>query len=392
MDDRLHDVKPLKERWLRKQNLDYYGTGDNHDYLADEALELTRAEADATLRAGDEAYDLLRASARKSLQDTKRRQELGIPDFALPLLEWSVLNEWDNFLFGRFDFAGGVNGVPLRLLEFNADTASLLPETTALQPEIIRKAGLRQAPNELVAALTENCRRLGGGRRDTATVATHLGSEDDHHNTDVLVRAATAAGWGRVDNMQLPNLILNPDEGVFFEVGPERFIHYGSLIKFFPWDFAALEEPELFEYLTELVMSGKLRVFNPAWTMLLQSKALLTHVWRDNPGNPLLLPAGMVPEELPTPLAGYVRKPIFGRMGENVAIIRDGRTVVAENQGDYGQQPMVYQQLAQFALDEDGYRYQLSSFQAPRACALCCRRQEDLILDDDGEFVALAMR
>ncbi|MEM9930643.1 MAG: glutathionylspermidine synthase family protein [Bacteroidota bacterium] len=376
---------------MRKQGLTYYTTGETEEYLADEILSVTPAEASAAIRAGDEAWQLLRSCARRSVFDETRLAGLGIPDFAVPLLQWSLENEWDNFLVGRFDFAGGLDDLPLKLIEFNADTASLLPETTIFQPEVIRKAGLRPAPNDLLSTLEATARRLGGGRKDTAVAAAHLGSLDDSHNTDVLARIATAAKWWRVDNMMLPSLEINPDEGVFFESAPDRWIHYGSLIKFFPWDFAAFEEPDLWEYLAELVMAKKLRVFNPAWTMLLQSKALLAYAWQDNPGHPLLLPTAFDPADLPRPLDGYVRKPVFGRMGENIEIVMNGRNVVAATSGDYGQGPVIYQELAAFATDRDDHRYQLSTYQAPTACALCCRRQDDLIIDDDGEFVSLAL-
>ena len=392
MDNLLVDAPRLKEKWFRKQGLGYYASGENEEYIADEILQLRPEEATTAMRAGDEAYELLRATARRSAFEPARLRGLGIPDFAVELIQWSVENEWDNFLVGRFDFAGGVSDLPLRLIEFNADTASLLPETTAIQPELIAKAGLKPAPNDLLAALTDNLRRLGGGRSDTANVAAHLGSLDDNLNTEVLARAATAAKWGRTDNMELPALAINPDEGVFFESGPDRWIHYDTMVKFFPWDFAAFEEPELWSYLAELVMARKLRVFNPAWTMLLQSKALLVYAHEDNPGNPLLLPTAFDPADLPRPLDGYVRKPVFGRMGENIEIVMNGRNVVAQTDGDYGKGPFVYQQLAAFATDRDDHRYQLSTYVAPRACALCCRRQDDAIIDDDGEFVGLALK
>lgn len=392
MDKRLKDSPRLKDRWVRKQGLDYYTTGENHDYLSDEILQLTKAEAEAYMRAGQEAYDLLRATARRSLADPARRTELGVPDRAVPLLEWSIQKEWDNYLIGRFDFAGGFDGLPLKLIEFNADTASLMPETIVLQPEILKKAGIIEAPNNLLAGLTEALRHIGpNARKDTANVVAHMGHTDDELNAEMIARAVKDAGWGRADAVPLPDLDFNPDEGLFYEAKPGRWLHYGTMIKFFPWDFTLFEEPDLFDYLAEMVMNDRLRVLNPAWTLLLQSKALLVHAWRDAPGHPLLLPTGMLPEELPNPLDGYVRKPIFGRTGDNVAIILRGRDVVAENQGYYGDKKMVYQALAQFNQDEDKHRYQVSTFYTSRACGLACRRQDEWIIDDDAEFVPLGV-
>ncbi len=391
VDNRLLDSPRLKERWVRKKGLDYYVTGENHDYLSDEILKITRGEADAYLRAGEQAFDLLRDTARRSLADPVRRAELGIPEKAVPLLQWSVKHEWDNYLIGRFDFAGGFDGLPLKLIEFNADTASLLPETVVLQPEILKKAGVTPAPNNLKAGLADTLKRIGRGRKDTANVVAHLGHPDDLHNSEILAEAMADAGWGRADAVELPELDFNPDSGLFYEAKAGRWIHYGTMVKFFPWDFALFEEPDLFDYLSEMVMNDRLRVLNPAWTLLLQSKALMVHAWRDAPGHPLLLPTEFVPEGLPNPLDGYVRKPVFGRTGDNVAIILRGRDVVAENQGYYGESTMVYQALAQFNMDEDKHRYQISTYHSFRASALACRRQDEWIIDDDAEYVPLAV-
>ena len=32
-------------------------------------------------------------------------------------------------LYGRFDLSGGLDGKPIKLIEFNADTATCIPET-----------------------------------------------------------------------------------------------------------------------------------------------------------------------------------------------------------------------------------------------------------------------
>ena len=78
-------------------------------------------------------------------------------------------------------------------------------------------------------------------------------------------------------------------------------------------------------------------------------------------------------------------------MGENVMVSLNGRGVDAETKGDYGDQVNVYQQLADFGVDDEDYRYQLSVFMTPRASGLACRRQDGLILGDDAEFVSLGL-
>ncbi|PPK87466.1 glutathionylspermidine synthase [Neolewinella xylanilytica] len=386
------DAPTRVERFARKRSLDYFTSGENADYLADEILLLHPSEADAALAAGDTAYGLLRDTARRCLNDPKRLARLGIPDWCRPLLEWSVANEWDDFLFGRFDLAGGIDGQPLRILEFNADTCSLLPETGLLQPEVLRQNGVkRSAPNKLVESLEARLREIGAARKGTHGLFTHLGYPEDELNVGFLADRARAAGWKEVHTASLPEATFDPDNGLAADPKPGRTVRYYYLMKFFPWDWIALEESALWEMLEEMIVNHFVRVVNPAWTMLLQSKALLAYAWQDNPGHPLLLPTAFDPADLPDPRRGYVRKPVFGRNGENVMVSLDGRRSDAKRDGDYGELPVVYQERAAFATNGEGLRYQLSAFVTPSASALCCRRQEGLILDDDAEFVSLGL-
>ena len=391
VDSRLRPARRLSAIFAQRERLQYFTTGDNYDYLADEVLLLEESETEAALRAGDALFELLRDTARRSLEDPRRRALLGVTEVQRPLLEWSVEHEWDDYYCGRFDFSGGIDDIPLHLIEFNADTCSLLPETLYIQPEVLRQADLRAAPNRLAEALRARAERLLAPDPEAPVLATHLGYEEDAVNLRALARPFERKGRTAPLLMELPHLIFDPEEGVLVELGPDDFLRYELLLKYFPWDFAAREEPELWELLEEMITTKKAKVLNPAWSMLLQSKALLAFAYEDHPLHPLLLPTVFRREDLPSAGAGYVTKPVFGRTGENISLFLDGRFVTADRGGDYGDQPVIYQEAAPFAMDVEHYRYQLSVFQAPQACAICCRRQDDFILDDDAEFVSVGM-
>ncbi|WP_197494015.1 glutathionylspermidine synthase family protein [Lewinella sp. 4G2] len=390
MDKRLKDAPELKESFFNKRGLNYYAEGENHDYLSDEVLLLTKEEEADALRVSDELYDILRATLKRCLISPDRLANMGLTERALPLVQWSVENEWEDYLVGRFDFAGGIGGEPLKLLEINADTCSLLPETTAIMPEVLRKAGVKPLTNGVLASLENQFSRVKNARGNAIAAATHLGHTDDQLNLDVLIKTAKAAGW-KVDELELPNLVFDDENGLLIEMGEDDFSRYYYLLKFIPWDWIITEEPQLWDLLEKMTTEHLLRVLNPAWTLLLQNKALLAYAWQDNPGHPALLPTAFDPADLPNPTQGYVRKPVYGRMGENVMVSLNGRGADAETRGDYGAQINVYQQLAPFNRDDEDYAYQLSTFMTPKASGLCCRRQEGLILNDDAEFVSLGL-
>lgn len=376
---------------MRREGMEWLSTGENEDYFAEQMLTVKESEVRAWAQTGQHCYDALRETAQR-LAKEQRWRELGIPHNASKIIEYSVQHELDDFLVGRFDFAGGFGDYPLKMLEFNADTCSLMPETAHVQRhlwvEMKRRHKQGGGPfDRLLPGLTQRFQKLLSQHPDLEPnlVLTTLGYEEDLLNVNVVMEAARAAGFQEVHQVNLEDLIFDPEEGVFLELGPDRFVVFDFMYKMIPWDFFAYEEPELMGILTDLVTAGKLKVFNPAWTMLIQSKGSLPFLAQYHANEPAVLKAGFSASDFPD--GRYARKPIFGRTGENVALYDGDARPMAENDGDYASLPPVYQELASFAIDSEGYRYQGSVFYTDHSCALGIRRQDDLIIDDDAEFI-----
>ncbi|KAA9331316.1 glutathionylspermidine synthase family protein [Hymenobacter busanensis] len=355
-------------------------------YLAREAVQLTEAQAEELLNAADTLYDMLVQAIPDPIPDDLLRL-LAIPEnlWAAVRHSWNDDRHWH--LYGRFDLAPTAEGP--KLIEFNADTATSLPETAVVQWASLVAAGHtdeeRQA-NGLFEGLEAQLHEWRGLNPDLdpSLLLVHLpDSAEDETNCAVVAEAARAAGFASVhvcsvDAMQVS--VAGDERGVWAQTGPDEWQRFGFLFKLVPWEILAEEEPELTADLTQLLLSRDVIVANPAYTLLFQSKGLLAWLWQVFPHHPLLLEAAM--EDLP---GHYVRKPLFGREGQNVSEVQDGRVTHAEA-GDFDHQPHVRQRWAELPTDVQGRKYQAGVFWAGEACAISFRRAAGVITNL-SEFV-----
>ncbi len=117
---------------------------------------------------------------------------------------------------------------------------------------------------------------------------------------------------------------------------------------------------------------------------MLSNKAVLPLLWELFPGHPNLLPASF------EPLRGdQVKKPVLGREGANISVIRGGRTV-AETPGDYGADGFVYQQYAALP-DFGGLRPVVGSWVVDGEPAGMGIREDGLITGNLARFVPHAI-
>ena len=89
-------------------------------------------EAEKYFDAANELYEMYIAAAQNVI-DNERYAELGIPENLIELIEYSWENDANWHIYGRFDLSGGIDGKPIKLIEFNADTATCIPETAVVQ-------------------------------------------------------------------------------------------------------------------------------------------------------------------------------------------------------------------------------------------------------------------
>ena len=380
-------VKPLDRGLMEEIGLTWHTDSDGSSYIDSQLVQVSDAEAEAYYTAANALYDMFIVAAQRVI-DEKLYVELGIPSNLVGLIE----DSWDKddlHLYGRFDLAGGLDGLPIKLIEFNADTPTSLYETSIIQWALLKANGMSTSRqfNNLHEMLQENYRRLITGDEPPAQFATRYaqqkllfssasGLPEDEQTVRYLQQVAHEAGW-YTDFCYLHEAGFS-DEGVF-----NRDAHLADFwFKLFPWEDIAADELELTRILGRVAEGGHTRIINPAYSLLFQSKAIMQVLYEMYPDSPYLLRTAFEP----LPGVEQVHKKLFGREGANMQLLGSDGEIVSSTGGPYAHHKGLYQERARFARDADGNNYQAGVFYVWEACGLGFRRGGDII-DDTSKFV-----
>ncbi len=374
---------------MEEVGMTWHTDHDGSAYLLNELIELTEAEAEAYYTAANTLYDMF-VEAGQHVIDNELFFELDIPFNLINQIQRSWEQD-DLHLYGRFDFAGGIDGLPIKLIEFNADTPTSLFETAVVQWALLKANGLDEERqfNNVYEAIQNNFRRLVTGTESPAHFAEHYHYQnilfssmsdlpEDERTVRFLQQIATEAGY-QTDFAYMHEVAFSEQDGIF---NPDQ-IKFDYWFKLYPWEDIALQTDGITGILDDISRNQAGTVLNPAYTLLFQSKGIMKILYELFPDSPYLL------ETRTEPLRGkkQVSKAMFGREGANTAILDTaGRTLKALG-GDYDNYRKVYQAFAQYPQDEEGRSYQAGVFFAWEACGLGFRRGWD-ILDNMSKFVS----
>ncbi|MBX1886333.1 glutathionylspermidine synthase family protein [Campylobacter peloridis] len=384
-------VNPLEKSYLEQIGFSWHTDNDGSDYLDSNLVCVKESEANAYYEAVNELYDMYVAAAQEVI-DNDRFDELGIPFNLVEAIKMSWENDVHWHLYGRFDLAGGLDGKPIKLIEFNADTPTSLFESAILQWAILKQNKLDESAqfNNIYEALADNFKRLITLEEDVSGFEKYYqgwkilfssiaGSNEDTITTKLLAHIAKEAGFE--SEFSFVDEVEFSPEGIF-----KNDVNYEYFFKLIPWESIAIEEGELAMLLTQIMQNQKAIILNPAYTLLFQSKGIMKILWELYPNHPLLL------ETSDEPLVGKkcVKKPVFGREGANVSIIEANGNISFKTDGDYQNNRFVYQEFAEFNQNENDY-YQAGVFFAYEGCGLGFRKG-GLVLDNYSKFVGHLVR
>jgi glutathionylspermidine synthase len=384
----LTPISPINDTVLEEIGFSWHTDADSSKYVANELVNVTSQEAEVYYEAVNELYDMYTTAAQHVI-DNNLFFDLGIPFNLIDAIKKSWENDVHWHLYGRFDLAGGIDGTPIKLIEFNADTPTALFETAVLQWALLKSNTMDEELqfNNIHEAIYDNFRRLITLFDNPDDFEQHYdgwkilfssmsGNDEEEQTVRLLQQIAIDAGFET--GFESLGGVKFDDEGIY-DSNDEAYEYW---FKLFPWEDIAIDETELCTQLSTIMKNQKAIILNPAYTLLFQSKGMMKILCDLFPDSPYLLQTSF------EPLKGtkQVEKRMFGREGANIRILTENGILVQETGGDYGNFKPIYQEYIEFPQDIHGNSYQAGVFFAYEACGLGFRRGGQ-ILNNMSKFV-----
>ncbi|RAX52075.1 glutathionylspermidine synthase [Helicobacter sp. 16-1353] len=384
---KIFEVTPLDKGALEAIGLEWHTDSDNTSYISNEVIEVSQSEADAFYEAGNTLYDMF-VEAGEYVIKNNLFFELDIPTSLVESIKSSWENEVHWHIYGRFDFAGGLDGVPIKLLEFNADTPTLLYESALIQWAILKHNKMNENAqfNNIFEAISDNFKRMITLGEDIGRFgemyegwgvlfSSIRGNSEEERTTKFLMECAKNAGLVS-EFCYIDEVEFSESEGVFYQNNQYEF-----LFKLLPWEIISIDEPELALIINKMIENKNTIFLNPPYTALFQSKRILKILWDLFPNHPLLLESSYEPLKNKK----QVKKVSFGREGANIEIL-DSSGILESKGGEYGNYKSIYQEF--YPLNShNGSFYQPNVFFAYESCGLGFRKGGN-IMDNFAKFVS----
>ena len=367
---RLHsDPRPNWQKRVEEYGLHFH-TLRGEPYWDESAhYVFSKHEVDTLERATYALYDMCLALVQHVI-DHKMFGLFLIP----PEFEQYVIKSWDEddrSIYGRFDLAYDGVGAP-KLLEYNADTPTALLEASVAQWTWLKDVDERADQfNNIHDRLIEAWQALKEQDNGPIHFAAMSGNVEDYITVEYLRDTAIQAGF-RTGYLDV--------EQVGWDAGRKTFVDnaggpFHRIFKLYPWEWLIRDD------FGRNVLISRTRWLEPAWKMILSSKAILPLLYQLNPDSPFLVPAAF------EPLAGdHVKKPIHAREGANITVVKSGQ-IVQETGGPYESKACVYQELIPLKAFDDRYPVLGSWVVNGWACGIGIREDETMITGNTSRFI-----
>jgi len=353
------EIKPINQDALEKMGFSWHRDKDGEYIVRDKFVVISPQEAKAYVNATNELYKMYECGAEYVIKN-KLFDLLDIPPTLVSQIQYSWENERKNHLYGRFDLSGGIDDKPIKHIEFNADTPTLLLETAVIQFMMLafNKSLEVEQFNTIYEAISLKFEKISKGKKAEFSrflFSSVKGIEEESVTVKLLQNMAKDR-----DLMTNFEYLEDVDEQSGYEFW----------FKLYPW-----------EDMENFTQNATTAMLNPAYTLLYQSKGMLAILYELFPDSPYLLKTAFIPIK-----EKYVKKRMFGREGANIDIVDESGKIVNSTDGIYDEYKAVYQEYTAFVQDEQKNYYQAGVFYSDGACGIGFRRGAE-ILDDMSQFI-----
>lgn len=383
-----HRIRPRPEwqRIVTEQGLIFPETrrpdGTTVPYWNESAwYELTLGEVEALEAATEELWAMcLDAAAHMTRDPAMTDQRLGLPPGSLDVVRRSI-GRGDPALYARFDLAYGPDG-SVKMLEVNGDTPTGLVETGVAQwrwlEDVMPELDQWNSVHDRLVAAWQRLRSSGALDSDQVHFLYDLGEGDAYDDGELemtvhyLMDTAVQAGLV-VMGHPLVEVGWNPETRDFRDA---HDLPIRNAFKLYPWE--DMLRDAFGRHVVDQDEWRPVRWFEPAWKLLLSTKALLPVLWERHPGHRLLLPAYF---DEPRDLTEWVAKPLHGREGDNVRVHLDDGTPDLVMPGGYGAEGYVYQAFTQLPVYEGNHVVLGSWIVDNEAAGMIVRESDGMVTD-----------
>ena len=312
---------------LTEAGFDHEGS---RGWSEDRYYEFTRSEIieieDATIAIHDALFTAIDVVCQNPLEMTR----MGIPVAFQSLVAESWIRR-DPTVSLRFDLARNRDG-QIKLIEINGDTPTTVIETALIQwfwlvdnfPDLATQeepGQFNSLHERLKSAWMKIAERVP--QDDWMAFSAHTDSLEEFATCEYHRDLATQCGLrtGFVDicpEAGRSQFLYNPIEDVFHEPGGHKINYW---YKLYPWEWLWNEEfgPQLAR------LGHQMGIIEPAWKVVCSNKAILSVLHKYNPDHPNLVPA--FDYHASTLGQNFVKKPIWGREGTGIELVRDGQVI-----------------------------------------------------------------
>ena len=265
-----------------------------------------------------------------------------------------VIDTWkrrDPTLYGRFDLAYDGFTAP-KMLEYNADTPTLLIESALMQWYWLEDMRIREGRkdldqfNSLHEKIVAQLKYLSIRRPDKSATMWFSGffNELEEFRTVEYFRDCAEQAGIQQGYIDIKDIGWNGSNFTSLDELPIKY-----MFKLYPWEWMMTDE------FGQHVLKDTTGWVEPAWKAILSNKAILPVLHELFPNHENILPAKWTADGM----TNFVAKPILSREGCNIDVVVNGN-VVEKTEGPYGAD-RIFQEKAKL-FEQDGNKAVIGSW------------------------------